>query len=178
MTFTNPPKTWADGDDLSGSALNLQLRDQLAALASPPRCRVIDNSGVSMVNGVATVVTFDSELYDYDWGNAAGSFHSTISNTSRVTVPYSGTYYVAGAIRLPVATYTGDVAMAFRKNGSVFFTQRFPPPAGIAIDLAREMELEFAAGDYIEIAITQTSGANRTLVATTSSLTVRLVGLS
>lgn len=72
------------------------------------------NSGsVSATNGAETVQTYDTTLFDTD------SFHSTVTNTSRLTVPTNlGGHYVVGQTGEFASNASGDRYMVIRKNGS------------------------------------------------------------
>ena len=55
-----------------------------------PSCRVYNSGAITIANDSIQALTFDSE----DWDTAG--FHSTTTNTDRLTVPigYSGTYWI------------------------------------------------------------------------------------
>lgn len=58
--------------------------------------RVYNNANISVANAAWTALTFNTERFDlYD--GAASTFHSTVSNTGRITIPASlGGYYIIG----------------------------------------------------------------------------------
>ena len=80
-----------------------------------PSVRVA-NSGDQTIpnNNAATVLTFDTELWD------TAGFHSTTTNTSRLTVPpgYDGTYIIGGVAQFE-AHATGQRIYSICYNGDL-----------------------------------------------------------
>jgi hypothetical protein len=102
------------------------------------------------------VVTFDSELFD------TNAFHSTSTNTSRMTVPtgYGGTYRVSANV-LYDTNATGFRQLRLFKNGTlVFLSPEIAGSATVYVGHSITYTLPLAAGDYIELAINQSSGGN------------------
>jgi hypothetical protein len=111
----------------------------------------------SLANNTETAVTFTStEVYDTD------SFHSTSSNTSRITIPTGkGGYYLmygnipwqsGGPNTRQTKLYKNGSALnqvfTFYETGGYYSTQNFTTVVSAA------------AGDYFEIYCTQQSGGN------------------
>jgi hypothetical protein len=120
-------------------------------------CRLFNTATISVANNTATALTYNSESFDTD------SFHSTSSNTSRITIPagLGGKYSVFAIIEYPANT-TGSREIQIRINGSVagqtivdyqnFSSGAFyQKTAGI---------MELTAGDYIELWVLQSSGVS------------------
>lgn len=117
---------------------------------------VVTNSAVqSIPNITPTALTFNTEEID------TNAYHSTVSNTSRGTVP-SGK---AGKYRITVhtshaANNTNDKILFLRKNGSDIVGARDStfPNASLVGNLNVTRTLALAEGDYIEAFIYQSSG--------------------
>jgi len=130
-------------------------------------CRVYGSAGVShAVSGTIQAMTFDTERYDLD-GVATG-FHSTVSNTSRLTVPagLGGIYHIGGCISIPVST-TGSVrVIAIRLNGTTYLAQSSPnddPAAAAALEMHVSCDYKLAVADYVELMVNQDSGGALTI---------------
>lgn len=118
---------------------------------------VYNSAAQTISNATFTTVTFDSEWFDTD------AFHSTSTNTSRLTVPagFDG-YYRVEAKLFFASNGTGSRIGNFRKNGA-------DVDAGYLEQGAYSngknfmhffVVLNLAAGDYMEVQIYQNSGGN------------------
>ena len=107
-------------------------------------------------NNTFTALTFSTELFDTD------GFHSTVSNTSRITIPSGkGGYYLFRSAAQIQNNATGERLMRFYKNGSFAdpqFRLSHDSDGHNSIMLVSWMNL--VAGDYIECYVNQTSGGN------------------
>jgi hypothetical protein len=79
-------------------------------------CSLTKSANQSVSNATATAVTWDTELKDTD------AFHSTSSNTSRVTIPAGkgGMYLVTGQLSF-ASNSTGLRNCEIKKNGVGYF---------------------------------------------------------
>jgi hypothetical protein len=80
-------------------------------------CAVYTSTQFSISSNTVTTLNWDSELYDTD------SYHSTVTNTDRLTIPAgkSGYYNFYGAARIDNSSAnTGFKFITFQKNGSTF----------------------------------------------------------
>lgn len=150
------PRTWTVGELLTASKLNLDLRDGLNFLLSPPLAILRKNASQSTSNGVHAAITFEVEDIDRDGG------HSTSVNTSRYTSQTAGYYHLAGEITF-AANATGWRDIMFQKNGSSTTRQsRNGTPAipGGTADSALNLTgyMFLGVSDYVEILAYQTSG--------------------
>jgi hypothetical protein len=94
---------------------------------------------------------FDTEQYDSD------GMHSTSSNTGRITATTAGLYSVRFNLAF-AANATGIRTASLRKNGTeVTFARTPATSAGIAA-CGGAFDVYLAAGDYLELWGTQTSG--------------------
>ena len=122
----------------------------------PPRCFVYNSANISITtSGAVQALTFDTEYED------TGGMHSTSVNTSRITIPTggSGWYRFGGCVRF-AANATGYREVKIRANGSVdIVIQRTENHGGTdTCRVALHGEYPLAAGDYIELVVTQNSG--------------------
>jgi hypothetical protein len=155
-----------------GTSTSFARADHLHAI-SLPRCTATRTTTQSIANGVNTVVDLTSETIDSD------GFHSTSSNTSRITIPsgLGGDYLVTAAARF-AANSTGRRFIALYKNG----TDVSPPVASgaMAIDLGTSAHMSLAAlinlvaTDYVELNVFHAAGVSLDL--SNASLSVVRVG--
>lgn len=155
--------TKAVGEKVSAALWNDDVRDAVDYLLDPPRCQVYQATGQTFTNGAAAAaVTFDAETYDSD------GMHDNVTNNSRITFVTAGTYILHVYTDLPAATYT-VYTVTLRINGTTSIrTLAFVNPAGGFIRFT--IERAFSASDYLEVLLTQTSGANR-VAATGNNVT-------
>jgi len=124
-------------------------------------------SGVSLYKSAAqtvsnstfTAITWDSERYDTD------SYHSTSTNTSRITIPSGKSgYYILTGSNVWDANATGNRGLELRKNGTslyyLFFQDGFASNDGTYPFTGT---INLTAGDYIEVFCWQSSGGNLNL---------------
>ena len=107
----------------------------------------------SIANNTATAALFDSESFDSD------AFHSTVTNTSRITIPVGK----AGKYAINSAFFFQDNANGARrldiyKNGSAYARSQMPPDSVSQIAVTLNLIMNLAEGDYIESFLFQNSG--------------------
>lgn len=120
-------------------------------------CRLSNTIAQSVPNATSTALTFNTEEYDTD------SFHSTSSNTSRITIPagLGGKYLLIGH-SYHQGSVGGDPQIFFTKNGVANIiegTEAYFPKADSALIISVVVEL--AASDYVELAGYNNAGASR-----------------
>jgi hypothetical protein len=117
-----------------------------------------NSADIALASGTATALTFDTEYFDTD------SFHSTSSNTSRITVPagkggkYLITYYVQFANNT-----TGTRNTSLRVNTTIVYQNNFSPPTSsttATVNVGGAWVGSLAVSDYIELFCTQNSGGS------------------
>tara|TARA_R110002126_G_scaffold290733_1_gene448440 strand:- start:860 stop:1750 length:891 start_codon:yes stop_codon:yes gene_type:complete len=120
-------------------------------------CSVYDsNATQSIATGTDTVVTFNSEFFDTD------GFHSTSSNTGRITIPSGkGGKYLFIASGFFVNLASGKEAR-FYKNGNQLLSYGWTSASGVA-GTSISAILDLVATDYIEFRVVQGSGGNADL---------------
>lgn len=134
------------------------------------RCAVFNSTTQSVNNATVTAITFDSEDED------AAAFHSTVTNTSRLTIPPGGDgrYTVIGAVTL--ASTAGTVRQVYLAlNGTAFDEIQFLPTA-----LARPQiisSVKAVAGDYLELQVFQDSGSAMNVGSGSAAFTNRLTAI-
>jgi len=143
------------------STTSTGLKWAAPAAASFVGCRVYKSAGgggQTISNNTATALTFDSEEFDTD------SFHSTVTNTSRITIPAGkgGKYLFEGFCIL--TSGTGDRNLDFNVNGSTarYLYQIPGVSSAVGFGLGGAAILNLSAGDYVELIVYQSSGTNRT----------------
>lgn len=108
--------------------------------------RVFRTTNQSILGGVATVLEFNAESYDF------GDFHSVVSNTSRLTAPVSGFYSISGGFRW-ADNATGIRGIIIFLNGSISLLVEYAADAANSSPKSNHASLEWFmnAGDYVEL---------------------------
>ena len=140
-------------------------------------CRAFPSSDQTISNNTGTTVNLGNETYDTD------GFHSTSTNTSRMTIPSgkNGYYLVIGKIGY-FSNTTGARQVRLLKNGTIIeFNSAASAGAGAAGNktvYSSSAIINCAVGDYIEMAAYQDSGGNLNLDGSsdTTSLTIQFLG--
>jgi len=118
-----------------------------------------DGTGTTVSNNTQTVLSWNSETWD------SSAFHSTSTNTSRITIPtgLGGTYQLNVSL-LWANSATGIRYVAFRKNGggTVYYSGQNAGSATAYPASTNTRIFTAVAGDYFEIVCFQTSGGNLT----------------
>jgi hypothetical protein len=152
-------------EKVTAAKLIAATKTPLDFLLNPPRCSVAykagDISGDTIATGTATLIPFGTEGWDTD------SMHSTSTNASRVVFNTVGLYQVSVFARF-APNATGYRMLNVRLNaggnsgfGSTLTTFAQPAaPSTTSTSISRTLDLNVtSAGDYIELFLTQTSGA-------------------
>jgi hypothetical protein len=110
---------------------------------------IYNNANQSIANATGTNITYNSEYYDTD------NFHSTVTNTDRLTIPTSG-YYIVTASIYWANNSTGLREIGLQKNG---VTIREAAHDNINANTQAITNISyFAAADYITLRAYQASG--------------------
>jgi hypothetical protein len=128
----------------------------VATGAAQPRASASNNGTQSLTSGTETIIALDSEDYD------VGGLHSTVTNTSRMTIPAGagGVYLCVGFVTY-AANATGVRQAWFVVNGTNTDYQRAQDGNPSGTNASRVLVsaiLQLSAGDYVELAGRQTSG--------------------
>jgi hypothetical protein len=117
---------------------------------------IVTNSGtVSIPSGAFTSLTFDTETSDTD------SYHSTASNTDRLTIPTTGPYMITGGCIIPIGTPLHRYIEVY-KNGTTRLALTSISAwndAGFDAALSISHVDQFTAGDYVTIRVFQDTGS-------------------
>lgn len=156
MTFPVPsiaqPVT---GFPLSQAYLTSQVYNVADFLLNKPDATVYLAADFTLGNNAYTVVPWTAAQTD-NWNG-----HSNSTNSSRYTVPVSGTYAVSGAVTFD-ANATGQRVTKIYKNGSaVTGTNLWEPASANFVTVSiPPFSIPCLVGDYLEIAAFQNSGGN------------------
>lgn len=120
-------------------------------------CRAVTNTNQLISNATYTVLNYNSETYDTD------GFHSTSTNTGRMTIPagLAGYYLlITQAVFDPNAT--GQRASKIQKNGADVSVGRklAAYSSTVELTLVGSDIIYLAEGDYVEHLVYQSSGGN------------------
>lgn len=138
------------------------------------------SSTQSVPSATSTLITFDTENFD------TNSFHSTSTNTSRITIPtgYAGKYLFTAKLSVSALQAGGSYrSLAFKKNGNfIAYAQNWSSSAGfpasnVDYETSLTQILDLAANDYIEMSYYQDSGVNATVASGISTTTFQAVYL-
>lgn len=167
---------WASGAagadvTLSHPAANILQIPTGDRMLYPPHAALLEKgSSQSINNATWTALTFDLELME-DWG-----WHSTVSNTDRVTVDKAGTYLAVGYYLISAHAGTFD-SLGFVVNGPGTPNVQFQQPNSATISKGysgSECIYEVNAGDYIQMEVYQNSGGAVNVLA--AQLLVHYIG--
>jgi hypothetical protein len=111
---------------------------------------------LSVANITFTAITFAQENFD------TNAYHSTSSNTSRMTIPAGkgGYYQVNGSVRWDANT-TADRSLYIYKNGAEYVRSILTPSAQYPTQSVNAI-ISVVATDYLELFVYQASGGTRT----------------
>jgi len=125
-----------------------------------PAVKVKASAVQSVTTGTLTALVWDQEDFDTD------SFHSTSSNTSRLTVPTG----LGGLYAVSFATYCAPAAAGcasawVAKNGATntprFGVVQVASDSANGVGFSGTDHLVLAAGDYVELVAFQNSGSSK-----------------
>ena len=170
MTDYTNPRTWTDGEVVTASQMNTHVRDNLKALREHNTCKVYRSTNGTLTTATLTTVNFDAEAYD------PNGWHSTTSNTDRITPTLSGLYLVTAGASFG-ASATGWREMILWRNGTS--GQAFATVGrGVACTGTNSTNWVISgtiscngSTDYISLSVEQNSGGNLTLAGSTEFVT-------
>jgi len=143
-TATVAPAAWGD-----------VIRDDLVFLNDRPTCSAFNSTTQTIASGSTTKLTADSERWDND------AMHSTVTNTSRITVQTDGRYSFSSTVQFD-AHATGVRGTDFLVNNTTAYPGAGSTAvgAGVAEVLTTIRFIDLNATDYVEVRAVQTSGTN------------------
>jgi len=156
------PLLWQPIEPGSPGDILIYVDDDNSPLWSPPTdlvgtfkgARVNRTSAQSINNATTTPVSFDNERYDTD------GFHSNSTNPTRFTIPTTGYYHCGGNVEW-ASNAVGQRELVITLNAAAPGIASSRIDAGAATTYKQNISTDwfFNAGDYIELAGRQTSGA-------------------
>lgn len=122
-------------------------------LDAQPRFGGQNSGAVSVADSTWTALALNVEQWDI------GGMHSTVTNTSRVTVPtgQGGHYSFVGQAGF-AANATGMRKLAIARNGTRIWSVSLPGTATDVLVMNIKFEFPLSAGDYVELHAYQSSG--------------------
>jgi hypothetical protein len=112
--------------------------------------RVYNSASISIPDTTFTTVTFNSESFDTD------DYHSTESNTSRLTAPADGYYLVVALGRMVGGSY--DMIQQIVKNGTTIVGALRINQSSAGHYLGVSAIVQLSEDDYLEMEVYQDSG--------------------
>ena len=118
-------------------------------------CSLSSTVNLTISNATLTALTWNNERFDTD------AFHSTSTNTSRITIPSgkAGKYLVTGTVDFDGNT-TGVRELRIYKNG-VGYLSILTKPADIFPSANISAVMDLTVADYIELYVLQSSGTSQ-----------------
>jgi hypothetical protein len=121
-------------------------------------CSLYKSANQSVANNTGTAITFDTEVFDTD------GYHSTSSNTSRITIPTGKTgYYLISGTLSYAFNATGGRWCFVKKNGAAYigsWSMQAATASGQWTAGAISNIAYLAAADYVEIFAEHTAGVS------------------
>lgn len=130
------------------------VRDNFEFLADPPQCSVRASAPQTITNNTLTVLTANTEFYDTD------AMHSTVSNTSRITVQTAGRYSVEACVNWATGTtfIEGEDArlLNFLVDGTTGFNVAQQPAVNsdtFSTAMSGIRSITLAVGQFVEVRV-------------------------
>lgn len=169
MAITTP-YVFTAGDDATSTRLNTRS-SALLELQSPPRCHAYQSSAQTITNNTTTAITLDAEEVD------TNGIHSTATSNSRMTIVTAGRYrcIAQGSFN---SNGTGYREVRLTLNGALKHIQRLSSISSANTNVQCVGEILCVVGDFIEMAVTQTSGGNLAMNTGTNATYLHVVWCS
>jgi hypothetical protein len=120
-------------------------------------------ASATITTATDTALALNSSRFD------TNSYHSNVTNNSRLTVPagLAGVYQISGTVEWAGVPAGTNVTLFFRLNGSTIIAQDGPPTAptggGGSVKQAISTLYKLAVSDYVELCVRQNSGGSLTI---------------
>jgi hypothetical protein len=117
--------------------------------------RFMRSAAQSIATATFTAIIASTEEYD------TANYHSTSTNTSRMTTPRAGKYLITACIEY-AANATGIRSVAIRLDGATYIAAQSTASLGsvLATTVSTSVVYDLASGAYVEMMAYQTSGGN------------------
>ena len=148
----------------STTATGLKWATPAASTPTFVGCKVTAAGNQSIANATAVYINFTTTAFETD-----ATFHDTVTNNTRITIPTGKTgYYEIYGVAVFADAANGR-QMWFLKNGAIpqLAKMIFPAPTGYDIGPYLSTVAYLTAGDYIEMGVYQVSGGAINVVGTT-----------
>jgi hypothetical protein len=153
LTYPIPqiiPEEFVDAADWNA------LVDTINFLANPPACRVYRSTTQSLANNTTVALGFDLERTDW----SVAPMHDTAVNNTRITIPAGGAgmYAISGHVILAGDTDYISIVLQIRVNGTTMIAPVRDTNPGVSANqrfYSISTQYELAAGDYLELVVTQ-----------------------
>ena len=149
--FRKPRSTTPAGarrsDTLLATQLNSLLSDLVNAAPGLSMCRVYLGSTTTMTGGVYTDVAWNSESLDAD------GWHSTTTNTARITVPSAGVYRVSWVVTWAAQTNPPHLYRVQKNAGTVYTHGSGVISASQVSSQPYSITVVCAASDYLTLQV-------------------------
>lgn len=122
-------------------------------------CRVYNSAAISVPNDTWTALTFNSERFDR-FDNAASTYHSTTTNTARITVPagLGGYYLIGGHAEFASNTTNRRGLRIVHSTGATVIASDVQEAVGNVHSLSIVTLYAVAAAEYVTLEAYQNSG--------------------
>ena len=120
-------------------------------------CSLTKSTGQSVATATTVILTFDTEEFDSD------AYHSTSSNTSRITIPSGkgGKYLFVLTANFATDNASGQRLLMLYKNGAVHkYSTSLGATSGFSWRATTSIIVSAVATDYFEFAVYQDSGVS------------------
>ncbi len=121
------------------------------------------SADLTMGNLTVYTVDFDTEQYDTD------AFHNGGVNPSRFTIPVSGKYVCGVYYAFSPGAISGTFFATLKRNGTNVLTTTLTVNAAAMPEQLITPPLDCAAGDYFQITVQHSTGADSSLVSGTTA---------
>jgi hypothetical protein len=148
----------------------------VSAIAGQPDVALVYSSAtLTLVTATPLILLWNTETLDT--GNPTTEFHSTSTNTGRMTITTAGYYRIVGLIQIYAGANAGDVTLRLKKNGTSIRASLDPVIALDNMTMHINEVVLAAAADYYELEGEQASGVNMSVIggATTSMFSIERI---
>lgn len=154
MPRSNSNALYPAGTD--GMSFKSRMRDLAESTGSQHRCFAYQSGNTNMANATNTPITFTVEEGD------ARSWHSGVTNNTRITPDVPGRFRVTGQITFDTASGTGARIVSIRLNGTtVRGRQSVGAISGTTMSVQVYAEVPMnGSTDYVELIGYQSSGSS------------------
>lgn len=157
--------TFSPNTKIKSAEVNANFADVLSGVAlfswDSVRLSRSGNQTINTGSGALTTLLFDTETFD------SNTLHSTSSNTGRITIAVAGLYRLYAFIRWIASNTTGITEVTIRVNGTtvIDFDDQ---PSVTSVNRTQHLYTEYrlAVGDYVEVAVYQTTGGDQAVSST------------